>query len=399
MKRIGLLPRLLIGIVLGIILGLIAPQWLMRAIVTVTDLFGNYLNFIVPLIIVAFVVPGIADLGRGAGRVLGFSVFMSYASTVLWAFAALGISILLIPMIVDDTQPLSSAVYVAQDVAAYFSIDMPPLANITSAIILAFMIGVGISLTKAQGMRSLFNEFHSIIALILDKTVIPFLPVFIAGIFAQLAYSGGIVKILGIFGKVFLLVVLFQFLANFLEYVIASIYRKGEPSVATFIRNQVPSWITAMGTQSSAATIPITLQTAEKNGTSQDIRDFFIPLSATIHFPGSSIAITIFTVAVIYMEQMTLSLSSMIGFILLMGITMVAAPGIPGGAVMAALGLLQVIFGFNETQLALMIALYLAQDSFGTACSVAGNCALVTIIDKRAEKLARREQKLKKVEG
>lgn len=183
------------------------------------------------------------------------------------------------------------------------------------------------------------------------------------------------------------MVIIFQIVANILEYVIASAYNGGTLSVGTFIKNQVPSWLTAIGTQSSAATIPITLQTAEANGTSKEIRDFFIPLSATIHFPGSSIAIMMFATAVMFMDNMPFNFGSIIGFILLMGVTMVAAPGIPGGAVMAALGLLQVSLGFQEAQLPLMIALYLTQDSFGTAASVAGNCALVTIIDKRAKQL------------
>lgn len=383
--ELGLLPKLIIGVIAGILIGSFAPEVLMRGVITVIDIFSNYLNFVVPLIILAFVVTGISDLGNGSGKILGFSVFMSYGSTVLWGVVAYIISMLLFPKMLD----LSGTSIVSEmgDIEPFFAIEMPPLANITSILILAFILGIGISILKAEKIKGLFNEFHGIINMVLEKSIIPFLPWYIAGIFAQLTFSGNIKEILKSYGTVFITVVLFQIIANILEYIIAKSYNKEAPNLAQFIKNQIPSWLTAIGTQSSAATIPITLQTAEANGTSKDIRDFFIPLSATIHFPGSSIAITMFATAVMLMDNMSPSIGSITIFILLMGVTMVAAPGVPGGAIMAALGLLGAHLGFNDTQSTLMIALYLAQDSFGTACSVAGNCAIITIIDKKAKKL------------
>lgn len=383
--ELGLLPKLIIGVIAGILIGSFAPEVLMRGVITVIDIFSNYLNFVVPLIILAFVVTGISDLGNGSGKILGFSVFMSYGSTVLWGVIAYIISMLLFPKMLN----LSGTSIVSEmgDIEPFFAIEMPPLANITSILILAFILGIGISILKAEKIKGLFNEFHGIINMVLEKSIIPFLPWYIAGIFAQLTFSGNIKEILKSYGTVFITVVLFQIIANILEYIIAKAYNKEAPTLAMFIKNQIPSWLTAIGTQSSAATIPITLQTAEANGTSKDIRDFFIPLSATIHFPGSSIAITMFATAVMLMDNMSPSIGSIAIFILLMGVTMVAAPGVPGGAIMAALGLLGAHLGFNDTQSTLMIALYLAQDSFGTACSVAGNCAIITIIDKKAKKL------------
>lgn len=383
--KLGLLPKLIIGVIAGILIGSFAPEVLMRGVITVIDIFSNYLNFVVPLIILAFVVTGISDLGNGSGKILGFSVFMSYGSTVLWGVIAYIISMLLFPKMLN----LSGTSIVSEmgDIEPFFAIEMPPLANITSILILAFILGIGISILKAEKIKGLFNEFHGIINMVLEKSIIPFLPWYIAGIFAQLTFSGNIKEILKSYGTVFISVVLFQIIANILEYIIAKAYNKEAPTLAMFIKNQIPSWLTAIGTQSSAATIPITLQTAEANGTSKDIRDFFIPLSATIHFPGSSIAITMFATAVMLMDNMSPSIGSIAIFILLMGVTMVAAPGVPGGAIMAALGLLGAHLGFNDTQSTLMIALYLAQDSFGTACSVAGNCAIITIIDKKAKKL------------
>lgn len=383
--QLGLLPKLIIGVIIGIIIGSFAPEVLMRGIITVIDIFSNYLNFIVPLIILAFVVTGISDLGSGSGKILGFSVFMSYGSTVLWGVVAYIVSKLLFPKMLNISG--TSAVSEMGDITPFFEIEMPPLANITSILILAFVLGIGISVLKAEKIKGIFNEFHGIINMVLEKSIIPFLPWYIAGIFANLTFSGNIGEILKSYGTVFVAVIIFQIITNILEYVIAKAYNKEAPTLIQFIKNQIPSWLTAIGTQSSAATIPITLQTAEANGTSKDIRDFFIPLSATIHFPGSSIAITMFATAVMLMDNMSPSIGSIAIFILLMGVTMVAAPGVPGGAIMAALGLLSVHLGFNDTQSTLMIALYLAQDSFGTACSVAGNCAIVTIIDKKAKQL------------
>ena len=385
-KGLGLLPKLMIGIVVGIILGIVFPESLMKVVATFTSLFGNYLNFVVPLIIIGFVVPGIADIGKGAGKLVGFTVFLSYGSTVLWAVVAYFTSLGLFPKIIDFSKYAASAQFEEKILEPLFIIEMPPLYNITSAIILAFILGIGISAVKNKTMLDFFNGFQEIVNGLLEKTIIPVLPAYIAGIFAELAFSGQIVEILSVYGRVFVSVLIVQVIVILLEYLIASIYSGRRITVKEFVKNVIPAYLTGIGTQSSAATIPVNLETAKANGIAKEIRDFLIPLTATIHFAGSSIAITMFAVSVMMMSSMPISFGTMMGFILLMGVTMVAAPGIPGGAVMAALGLLQGMLGFNEAQLALMIALYISQDSFGTATSVAGNNAVGVIVDTKARK-------------
>jgi Na+/H+-dicarboxylate symporter len=386
-KGLGLLPKLIIGIVLGIIIGIVVPKSLMRIITTFTSLFGNYLNFVVPLIIIGFVVPGIADIGKGAGKLVGFTVFLSYASTVIWAIFAYFVSIGLFPKIIDFSKYAASGNFEEKILEPLFVIEMPPLYNITSAILLSFILGIGISAVKNKTMLDFFNGFQGIVNRLLETTIIPALPCYIAGIFAELAYSGQIVEILSVYGRVFVAVLIVQVIVILLEYLIASIYSGRRITVKELIKNVIPAYLTGIGTQSSAATIPVNLETAKANGVAKEIRDFLIPLTATIHFAGSSIAITMFAISVMMMDSLPISFGTIVGFIMLMGVTMVAAPGIPGGAVMAALGLLQGMLGFNEAQLALMIALYISQDSFGTATSVAGNNAVAVIVDTRARRL------------
>lgn len=386
-KGLGLLPKLIIGIVLGIIFGIIFPEPLMRIVNTFASLFGNYLNFVVPLIIIGFVVPGIADIGKGAGKLVGFTVFLSYASTVIWAIFAYVISIGIFPKIIDFSKYATQANFEGKLLKPFFEIEMPPLYNITSAILIAFILGIGISIVKNKTMLNFFNGFQGIINHVLGKTIIPVLPFYIAVIFAELAYSGQIVEILSVYGRVFVAVLIVQVIVILLEYLIASIYSGRRITITELIKNVIPAYLTGIGTQSSAATIPVNLETAKANGVAKEIRDFLIPLTATIHFAGSSIAITMFAISVMMMDSIPITFGKIFGFIMLMGITMVAAPGIPGGAVMAALGLLQGMLGFNEAQLALMIALYISQDSFGTATSVAGNNAVAVIVDTRARKL------------
>lgn len=386
-KKLGLLPKLLIGIVLGAVIGLFAPEIVGRIVKTFTGIFGNYLGFIVPLIIIGFVVRGIADISSGAGKLLSFSVFLSYFSTVLWGIVAYFVSKGILPKLINFSTQVVEADFKENVLLPIFEIDMPPLFNITSSIIIAFILGVGISIVKNKTMFDFFDGFQNIISMVLEKTIIPFLPFYIAGIFFELSYSGRISQVVSVYGKVFVAVIVFQIFANLMEYLIASLYSERRITVKEFIKNQIPSYVTAIGTQSSAATIPLTLETAKANGVAKEIRDFFIPLTATIHFPGSSIAITMFAVAVMMVDSITMPFTVILGFILLMSVTMVAAPGIPGGAVMAALALLEGVLGFNETQLALMIALYLTQDSFGTATSVCGNSSLAVIVDTKARKL------------
>ena len=385
-KSLGLFPKLIIGIVLGIIAGKLFPANILGILVTITSLFGNFLNFVVPLIIVGFVVPGIADLGKGAGKLLGFTVILAYASTVIDGVIAYGASSTILPKIIDFGKHVTSSNLEENLLEPFFEIAMPPLFDIMSAILIAFVLGIGIAAIKNKTMYDFFNGFQDIVKLVVEKTIIPFLPVYIAGIFANMTYAGKIVEILSVYGRVFLLVLIVQWVVVLMEYFIASTY-SGEITIGQFIKNQIPAYFTAIGTQSSAATIPVNLEVAKANGVSKQIREFVIPLCGTIHLSGSSVALTIYASAVMMMSSMPISFPRMLGFILMMGITLVAAPGVPGGAVMAALGLLQSMLGFSEAQLGLMIALYIAQDSFGTACCVCGDNAIAVMVNKKAKKM------------
>ncbi len=385
-KSLGLFPRLIIAIILGIIFGKIFPIPLLRVLITFNSVFGNFLNFVVPLIVVGFVVPGIADLGKNAGKLLGFTVFLAYASTVIDGIFAYGVSKTVLPKIIDFSKYAVKGNFDEKLLEPFFEIEMPPLFNIMSAILIAFILGIGIAKIKNKTMMDFFNGFQDIVKNVIEAIIIPFLPIYIAGIFANMTYAGQIAEILSVYGRVFIMVLVVQWIVILIEFSIASIY-SGKIGVKEFIKNQVPAYFTAIGTQSSAATIPVNLETAKANGVSKGVREFVIPLCGTIHLSGSSIALTIFSVSVMMMHSMPVSFGKMLGFILMMGITLVAAPGVPGGAVMAALGLLQGMLGFSEAQLALMIALYISQDSFGTACCVCGDNAIAVMVDKKASNM------------
>lgn len=385
-KELGLFPKLIMGIIFGIIAGKVFPTLPLGILITMTSLFGNFLNFVVPLIIVGFVVPGIADLGKGAGKLLGFTVILAYASTVIDGVIAYFASSTILPKVINFSKHVTDSNLEEGLFEPFFDIAMPPLLDVMSAILIAFILGIGIAAIKNKTMYDFFDGFQNIVKLVVEKVIIPFLPIYIAGIFANMTYAGKVVEMLSVYGRVLILVIIVQLAVVLMEFCIASAY-SGEITVGQFIKNQVPGYFTAIGTQSSAATIPVNLEVAKTNGVSKQIREFVIPLCATIHLSGSSVALTIYAVAVMMMNSMPISFAKILGFVLMMGVTLVAAPGVPGGAVMAALGLLQTMLGFNEAQLALMIALYITQDSFGTACCVCGDNAIAVMVDKKAKKM------------
>lgn len=385
-KGLGLLPKLIIAIILGIIVGYIFPAPLVRILVTFNSIFGNFLNFVVPLIIVGFVVPGIAELGASAGRLLGFTVLLAYVSTVISGIFAYGVSTGIIPKIVDFSTHIAAGDPGENLLESFFEIEMPPLFDVMSALLIAFILGIGMSVIKNKTMSDFFNGFQDIVKLVIEEVIIPLLPIHIAGIFANMTYAGEVAQILSIFSRVFVVIILSHWFIILVQFFVASTY-SGKVGVGEMIKNQIPAYLTAIGTQSSAATIPVNVITAQNNGVRKGIREFVIPLCATIHLSGSTITITTCAITVMMMHSMPVSFGKMLGFIFMLGIAMVAAPGVPGGAIMAALGILQSMLGFSETQQALMIALYVAQDSFGTACNISGDNAVALIVDKRAENL------------
>ena len=388
MKRIklGLVTKLLIAIILGIIFGQLAflPDFIIQIPVTISSLFSSLLSFIIPLMIIGFVVVGIADLTQGAGKLLGLTTVLAYASTLIAGIIAYFVAVNLFPLFIDAS--LSKAVIGNQpSLEPLFSIPIEPMLDVTSAIVFSFMFGICISWLKGQGkgetMYNFFSEFSLIISKLLNSFIIPGLPFFIFGNFVNLSYTGSVFSILSIFWKVFAIVIGLQLILVSLFFVIAGLYAKKNPF--TMIKNQIPGYVTAIGTQSSAATIPVNLEVAKKNGVSAQIREFVIPLCATIHLLGSIVTVTSCVTAVLLIYNMPVHFGMMAGFIAMLGVAMIAAPGAPGGGIMSALPFMTMV-GIDPTGVLgnLLITLYLTQDSFGTAANISGDNAIAVIVDK-----------------
>jgi Na+/H+-dicarboxylate symporter len=375
-----LILKLVAGIVLGMLLGLYAPHWLTQILITFKALFGQLLFFTIPLLILFFITSGIAALPRNSGKLLGRTLGLAYVSTIAAGVLAFLIAALVIPMLAPAAADLAGTEGV--NLVPYIEMNIPPVFSVMTALALAFVFGLGIASTRAVALQQLSDQGRDIIQLLLSKVIIPLLPLYIAGVFAQMAAAGTVFVTLKTFGIVLILAILLHWAWIITLFVIAGI--KAGKSPFTLIRNMLPAYFTALGTMSSAATIPVSLQTTKNNGVKDEVANFSVPLCATIHLSGSTITIVSCAVAVIMMKSNLEipSLLTMIPFILTLGVVMLAAPGVPGGAVMSAVGLLGSMLGFGEGAIALMIALYMAQDSFGTACNVTGDGAIAVLVDK-----------------
>ncbi len=381
--KLGLLPRIVIAIALGIVGGLLLPEWIQRIFATFNSLFGNFLNFFVPLLIVGLIVPGIANVGRNAGKLLLVTLTIAYTFTVLSGMYTWGFCELIYPTLLDGAE-LKVVEQAESGFTPYFVIDMPPIMGVMSALVASFLIGMGITAINGESLKSVFNDFQDIILLTISKVVIPLLPLYIFGIFLSISSSEQILSVLGLFIKLILVIFLFTALLLVLQFSVAGIVARRNPF--KMLKRMLVAYVTALGTQSSAATIPVTLEQTIKNGVNPSIAGFVIPLCATIHLSGSTTKITACAIAIMMMLGMDIDPITIVGFIFMLGITMVAAPGVPGGAIMASIGVLQSILGFDQTSIALMIALYIAMDSFGTAANVTGDGAIAVIIDKLSRK-------------
>ncbi|SJZ44916.1 dicarboxylate/amino acid:cation symporter [Garciella nitratireducens] len=383
MKKIGLLPRLIIGLVTGVIIGYISSnigvRWPVRLLATFNDIFGQFLNYVIPLIIIGFIAPGIAELGKGAGKLLGITTGLAYISTVIAGTLAFIVGSFLLPAIVTGGTAANPA---EAQLSGYLTVEIPPIIGVMTALITAFVLGLGMAALDSKHLYYVMNDFSKIVNKLISVIVIPLLPIHVGGIFANMTYGGQVVQTLAVFGQIFIIIIALHIIYLILQYTIAGSITGKNPLQA--LKNMIPAYVTAVGTQSSAATIPVTTKCGKKNGISNQVADFAIPLCATIHLSGSTITITMCSVAVMLMSGLTPTFNTIFPFILMIGITMIAAPGVPGGAVMAALGILQSMLGFNQAQLALMIALYLTQDSFGTACNVTGDGAIAMVVDRIA---------------
>ncbi|QMT18493.1 dicarboxylate/amino acid:cation symporter [Planococcus maritimus] len=378
--QFGLLPRIVLAIVLGVLIGSFAPEALVRVFATFTGVFGGFLNFIVPLIILGFIAPGIAKLGKGSGKLLGLATAIAYLSTVVAGVLAFAAASSILPSLMEGGS-LSNLDDPENALAeSFIALEIPQLFGVMSALILAFLLGIGMASTGSKTMASFFEEFQQIIEKVISYIIIPLLPFHIFGIFANMAYGGAVFEILSLFAVVFILIIIMHWVMLTGQYTTAGLLQKKNPFA--LIRTMLPAYFTALGTQSSAATIPVTLRQARKTGVKERVADFTVPLFATIHLSGSTITLVTCAIGVILLTGQAPSFGNFFPFILMLGVTMIAAPGVPGGAVMAAIGLLEVMLGFDETMVALMIALYLAQDSFGTAANVTGDGALANIVDR-----------------
>lgn len=377
-KKIPLLGRVVTAIVLGVALGLLFPSAAVRVFVTFNGIFSNFLSFLIPLIIVGLVTPAIADIGRGVGKLLLLTALIAYGDTVLSGLFSYGTSSLVFPHLIDPTS-MGQLVEADAKVDPFFTIAIPPLMDVMSALILSFALGLGIAHYGSESLKRGFDEFRDIITRVIEVALIPILPLYIMGIFMSMAYTGQAWHIIKVFISIIGVIFAMHIVLLVAQYCIAGAIAKRNPFKA--LKNMLPAYFTALGTSSSAATIPVTLQQTRLNGVSEGVAGFVVPLCATIHLSGSAMKITACAVALMMMQGLPVELGTFLGFILMLGVMMVAAPGVPGGAIMAALGVLQSILGFNAEQQALMIALYITMDSFGTACNVTGDGAIALIVD------------------
>ena len=382
----NLLFKVFCGILLGILLGWLVlkgwfPQWIYRIVLTFKGLFGSFLGFSIPLIIMGLVMPSISKLGKSAGRLLLITVGIAYSFTLFSGFSTYFASEAIFPSLLENQhiKPMEDE----QILTPFFSIQMPPITDVMTALVLSFIMGIGLSLKEKSVLSGVIEEFGEIVSWLIAKAIIPVLPYYIMSIFAEITFGGKVVSVIEVFFKLIVVLFVMHILLLIIQYLIAGGIAKKNPFKS--LANMLPAYATALGTQSSAATIPITLQQTIKMGVSPRIAGFVIPLCATIHLSGSTMKITACAMALMLLEGMPFDLELFSGFIMMLGIIMVAAPGVPGGAIMAVLGILGSMLGFNEGQQGLMIALYVAMDSFGTACNVTGDGAVALIVNKIEE--------------
>ena len=385
MKKIfnSLLFKVFCGIGLGILLGNYAPDWLYRILITFKSLFANFLNFSIPLIMIGLIMPSIGDLEKNAGKLLAITIVIAYGFTLFSGFSTYFVGDSFFSSLLENEQ-IGTLEDHSRSLPPYFTIDMPPIFDVMTALLLSFIVGIGLSVREAPVLTNVVKEFGDIVKWLITKAIIPVLPYYIMTIFAEITFSGQVASVMVVFFKLIIILFIMHIVLLLLQYIFAGLISGKNPIKS--LGAMLPAYATALGTQSSAATIPVTLRQSLKLGISQRIAGFVIPLCATIHLSGSTMKITACALALMMLQGTPYDFSMFAGFIMMLGIIMVAAPGVPGGAIMAALGVLHSMLGFDENQQALMVALYIAMDSFGTACNVTGDGAVALIVDKIAKR-------------
>jgi len=388
MKRIkiSLLGRIVIAILLGLVLGrlmpLLLPQvastFVARLFLTFNAIFSQFLGFMIPLIILALVAEAIGSIGNKAGKILLLTVGIAYGSTVFSGYLAYLTGSAIFPQLIQGGG-LTPSVEKAEALTPFFTVEMPPVMGVMTALILAFILGLGVAKIHSRSLMAVIIDVKEIISYFIAQVIIPLLPLYIFGVFLGMASNDEVLDTLLIFAKVIGVIFVLHIFLLLLQFTLAGLISRKNP--LRLLTNMLPAYFTALGTASSAATIPVTLAQTKKNGVSDEVSSFVIPLCATIHLSGSTLKIVSCALALILMTGGTHDIGLFTEFILMLGITMIAAPGVPGGAIMAALAILSSILGFNEVQLSLMISLYIAMDSFGTACNVTGDGAIAVVVD------------------
>ena len=379
----SLLFWVVVAIILGFLCSFVFPDWLARVFVTFNGLFSNFLGFFVPVLIFALIAPAIAGLGRGAGKWLGITAGVAYSSTINSGLIAWGTATVVYPHLLKGSELITNVDDPeAGGLSPYFEVEMPAPFEVMSALLLAFFIGIAMTQVKSTAMYEVLDELNGVIMKIVKSFVVPLLPLFIFGTFLNLGMNENFGSTMAAFGSVLVLSILMTLIILTLQYLAAGAIAGRNPFVA--MKNMMPAYFTALGTSSSAATIPVTYNSTLKNKVDEDVAGFIVPLCATIHLSGSMMKIMLYALAVVFMGGLDVSPGQIVGFIFLLGIMMIAAPGVPGGAIMAAVGLLQANLGFDESMVSLMIAAYIVVDSFGTAANVTGDGAIAMVINKFA---------------
>ena len=378
--KIGLLGRILIAIALGIALGHVFTLPWVRIFATFNSIFGQFLGFIIPLIILGLVTPAIADIGKGAGKLLLITVGIAYADTVVAAILSYATGSTFFPSLIGNGSQTLETVEKSAEILPYFTINIPATIDVMSALVLSFIVGLGIAYGGHTVLRGATNEMKAIIVGVIERVIIPLLPVYIFGIFLNMTFSGDVMRMMTVFAKIIVVIFALHIFVLLYQYLIAGAIVHKNPF--RLLANMFPAYLTALGTSSSAATIPVALKQTHKNGVSEGVAGFVIPLCATVHLSGSAMKITACAFTIALLEGLPTDFPLFLHFIMVLAIFMVAAPGVPGGAIMASLAPLGSILGFGENEQALMIALYIAMDSFGTACNVTGDGAIALVVDK-----------------
>ena len=374
--RIGLLPRLFIALALGAAIGFYAPEWLLRSMNCFRDSFGQFIKFFVPFIIIGLVTPAIADTGRSAGRTLLLTMGIAYASTLFAGYFAYAVSRGVFPLIMSGG--LNKAA--AHTFPAYFSIKIPPFMDVTTALAVAFLVGLGIVSSKAEILERAAQELRTIVSRALGSVFVPLLPFYVLATMADLTASGRLAQVGGGCLKIMGVALATTTVILIVQFTVAGVVARRNPFTALW--TMLPAYLTGWGCCSSAATIPYTLAQTRKNGVSEETADLVIPLCSNVHLAGSMANMVVYAAGLAVLAGEALPFGAFTEYILMVSVTAVASPGVPGGVVLACAAVAETALGFSPERYAIMIAIYMALDGMGTACNLTGDGAIAIVVDR-----------------